>query len=79
MTFGKIAQSGPYVMELQAGKSYAWCACGESSNQPLCDGSHTGTGLVPVVFKSDTTRTASLCGCKQTRKPPFCDGSHNAL
>ncbi|MGK7371680.1 MAG: CDGSH iron-sulfur domain-containing protein, partial [Candidatus Halalkalibacterium sp. M3_1C_030] len=29
-------------MEIEAG-TYAWCACGESDNQPYCDGSHKGT------------------------------------
>ena len=35
----KVAQKGPYVKEEQPGKKF-WCACGESKNQPYCDGSH---------------------------------------
>ncbi len=27
-----IAQRGPYAVEVEAGKSYAWCACGMSAN-----------------------------------------------
>ena len=37
---GKIAQPGNYVVEVEEGKTYYWCQCGESSNQPFCDGSH---------------------------------------
>ncbi len=35
-----IAQRGPFEAEVKAGKSYAWCACGRSRKQPLCDGTH---------------------------------------
>ena len=27
-------------IEVEAGKSYWWCACGRSKTQPICDGSH---------------------------------------
>lgn len=76
MTTPRIAQTGPYLLAATAGKTYAWCACGESSNQPLCDGSHTGGGFTPVIFKASETKTTALCGCKKTRNPPYCDGSH---
>jgi CDGSH-type Zn-finger protein len=74
-----VAQKGPYPVELQAGRSYAWCACGRSAKQPFCDGSHQVTTLTPVVFKAERDGTAYLCGCKQTQGQPFCDGSHNQL
>ena len=32
---GKIAQAGNYVVEVEEGKTYYWCQCGESSNQPF--------------------------------------------
>jgi CDGSH-type Zn-finger protein len=74
-----VAQKGPYPVELRAGRSYAWCACGRSATQPFCDGSHKTTTLTPVVFKAEQDGTAYLCGCKQTHARPFCDGSHNKL
>ena len=40
MSDPKIAQKEPYAVEVKAGKSYFWCACGQSSRQPFCDGSH---------------------------------------
>jgi CDGSH-type Zn-finger protein len=74
-----IAKKGPYVTQIEAGKTYYWCACGRSENQPFCDGSHKGTGLEPVEYQADESKTAYFCGCKQTKNPPFCDGSHNKL
>jgi CDGSH-type Zn-finger protein len=74
-----VAQKGPYPVELQAGRSYAWCACGRSAKQPFCEGSHKVTTLTPVVFKAERDGTAYLFGCKQSHGQPFCDGSHNQL
>lgn len=74
-----VAQKTPYAVELLAGKTYYWCACGRSKNQPFCDGSHKGTGIEPVEFTAEKTATAHLCGCKQTQDAPFCDGSHQSL
>ena len=34
------AQKAPYPVAVEAGKDYWWCACGNSKNQPFCDGSH---------------------------------------
>lgn len=73
------ARKEPYLVQLEAGKNYAWCACGRSKDQPYCDGSHKDTGLSPVFFKPEESREAWLCGCKQTKDQPYCDGSHAAL
>lgn len=67
----------PVVVELEAGK-HAWCACGRSSQHPLCDGSHSGTGLAPKVFELEESKTVALCACKKTNGAPFCDGSHSS-
>ena len=74
-----VAQKGPFAVELRAGKTCAWCACGRSASQPFCDGSHNDTSLVPVVFKAAHAGTAYLCGCKPSQGRPFCDGSHSRL
>ena len=73
------AQLSPYLVEVEAGKTYRWCACGRSQNQPFCDGSHAGTDKLPKLFKAERTEAVNLCGCKQTMDPPFCDGTHNVL
>ncbi len=79
MSDAKIAQKGPYEVEVKAGKTYAWCACGRSGRQPFCDGTHEKTDLKPVVWKADADKTVYLCGCKQTGNRPFCDGTHESL
>nr|KAF6416446.1 MLLT6, PHD finger containing [Molossus molossus] len=51
-----------------------------SSWLPFCDGSHffQHTGLSPLKFKAQETRTVALCTCKATQKPPYCDGTHRS-
>ena len=71
-----IADNKPVKANLQAGEKYFWCACGRSSSQPFCDGSHRGTGLTPLAVSVDEDTEAFLCQCKATRNPPYCDGSH---
>lgn len=75
----KIAQKTPYAVEVEAGETYYWCACGHSKNQPFCDGSHQGTGFEPVAFTAEKSETAYLCGCKRTANKPLCDGTHTSL
>lgn len=74
-----IAQKSPFAVELEAGKTYYWCACGQSKNQPFCDGSHKGTAFTPVAYTPPKTGKYYLCGCKHTQTPPLCDGTHNKL
>ena len=74
-----IAQKAPYATAVEEGKTYYWCACGRSKNQPFCDGSHQGTGIEPVAFTAQKSETVYLCGCKRTANPPFCDGTHQKL
>ncbi|THD81510.1 CDGSH iron-sulfur domain-containing protein [Aliigemmobacter aestuarii] len=75
----QIAQKSPFKVELEAGKTYFWCACGKSAKQPFCDGSHKGTDFVPTKFTAEEAKTAFLCGCKHSAKAPFCDGAHKGL
>jgi len=70
------AGNEPKQVELEQGKTYAWCACGLSKNQPFCDGSHKTTSFTPTVFKAEKSGTHYMCMCKQTKNKPFCDGSH---
>jgi CDGSH-type Zn-finger protein len=79
MEKSKAAGSSPQMVQLESGKTYAWCACGRSSNQPWCDGSHQVTSITPTVIIAKESETRAMCMCKQTKNPPFCDGSHLSL
>jgi len=75
----KIAGTSPIRVELEAGKRYAWCSCGESTNQPFCDGSHKGTSFTPFVFVAEESKPCGMCTCKKTKNDYSCDGSHKSL
>ena len=74
-----VADKEPRAVELQAEKTYYWCACGLSQNQPFCDGSHKVTSIEPKAFKPDTSKKVYMCMCKQSKNSPYCDGSHKQL
>ncbi|MBT8148816.1 MAG: CDGSH iron-sulfur domain-containing protein [Pseudomonadales bacterium] len=71
------AADTPFAVEVEAGKIYYWCACGKSSRQPFCDGSHQGTAFTPLKYQAQQSVKVFFCGCKLTASPPLCDGSHN--
>ncbi len=76
-----MAQKGSYKIDVEAGKSYWWCACGKSGKQPflrrLAQGHH--------VYADEVRCRAGRHGVvlrlrKQSgNAPPRCDGSHNRL
>ena len=74
-----IAQKAPYPVEVEAGKTYFWCACGRSQNQPFCDGAHKGTSLAPIKHTAEKDGKVFFCGCKASENSPLCDGSHSKL
>ncbi|MBY8974935.1 CDGSH iron-sulfur domain-containing protein [Rhodobacteraceae bacterium NNCM2] len=74
-----IAQKAPYPVEVTAGKTYFWCACGRSSKQPFCDGSHKGTSFEPVKYTAEKDGKVFFCGCKHSASKPLCDGTHKKL
>lgn len=74
-----IAQKAPIPVALEAGKTYYWCSCGKSTNQPFCNGAHAGSGMTPMAFTANEAKTAYLCACKHSKNSPFCDGTHKGL
>jgi CDGSH iron-sulfur domain-containing protein 3 len=72
-----MSDNKPFAVEVEAGKTYYWCSCGKTANQPLCDGAHKDTGKTPLPFKAEASETRYFCGCKQSKNPPFCDGTHS--
>lgn len=79
MSEPQVAQRAPFRVEVTEGKTYWWCACGRSANQPFCDGSHAKTEFTPVKYVADKDGTVFFCGCKHTGNAPMCDGTHQRL
>jgi len=80
ITYKLIPQSpklGPFEIDnAKVTKSYYWCSCGLSSEQPFCNGMHFGTKFKPLKFRlAEEQKRFFLCGCKLTTMAPFCDGS----
>lgn len=73
-----IADRKPVVLSLEPG-NYYWCSCGQSQNQPFCDGCHKGTAFTPLAFEVTEQKQVALCNCKHTSNPPYCDGAHTKL
>ncbi len=74
-----IAKKGSYAVEVTEGKNYFWCACGKSSKQPFCDGSHSGSDFSPIKYTAEKDGKVFFCGCKHSAKAPLCDGTHYKL
>ena len=75
----EIGGRAPITVDVEAGKSYWWCACGLSKKQPFCDGSHKVTSFTPIEFKAAASEKVWFCACKRSAKKPMCDGSHKSL
>ena len=69
----------PITVELKKDRLYYWCQCGESKNQPFCDGSHEAYFCEPLLVTVSEDTTKRMCVCKQSGNKPYCDGTHKTL
>ena len=81
MSEAKIHTRAPVKVTLEKGKTYAFCTCGYSTNQPFCDGAHreNAPDFKSFKFEADKDGDVWLCQCKKTKNQPFCDGAHKEL
>lgn len=76
MTAPVRASNTPFAVDVEAGKDYYWCACGQSKTQPFCDGSHKGGSFTPVKYSATESKQVYFCGCKASANGALCDGTH---
>ena len=74
-----VAALSPKGVDVEEGKTYLWCRCGRSKDQPFCDGSHEETDITPLEWTAEKDEKVFFCRCKATGDAPFCDGSHSKL
>ncbi len=89
MKMPHTVQCEPMAMQVEAGRTYAWCTCGLSDKQPLCDSAHrqtwyeeNGEEVKPwrsLKFTAEKDEEVWLCMCKHTGTPPFCDSTHRRI
>jgi len=68
MTDVVIAQKAPYAIDVEAGKSYFWCACGRSANQPFCDGAHKALTFCPSSILQRLIRPCTSVVVRRLKK-----------
>lgn len=71
-----VADNKPAKVTLTKGEEYSFCTCGQSKNQPFCDGSHAGSDFAPQAMVAEEDGEAYLCACKHSANQPYCDGTH---
>jgi CDGSH-type Zn-finger protein len=74
-----IAGRAPIAVDVEAGKTYFWCSCGRSVNQPFCSGAHRGSEFEPIAYLAERTGKVYFCSCKRSGNKPLCDGTHKTL
>ena len=67
----------PKGIDLEAGKTYLYCACGRAEEGVFCDGRHKATECKPLKFTVEKSKAYLLCRCKTSKNLPFCDGTHS--
>lgn len=69
-------QNEPIIVDVEEGKTYAFCTCGKSTNFPFCTGDHKDSGMVPLVQTMTQNTKVAICACGRSGNGIFCDGSH---
>jgi CDGSH-type Zn-finger protein len=69
MSEPEIGGRAPIPVEVEAGKTYWWCACGRSKAQPFCDGSHKVTSFTPIEYKAEASANIRCSSAPANARP----------
>ena len=71
-------ENSPILIDETPGVKH-YCTCGESTNKPYCDGSHSAKApeKSPKEFMVEEGRRFAICDCGKTGKSPMCDGTYS--
>ena len=61
----------PIPHDVEKDKSYFWCSCGKSKNQPFCDGSHAGSEFTPLEYVAEESRDEIFLHMQKNTKQTF--------
>ena len=64
----RSAGTAPIPVDVKAGETYWWCSCGQSKNQPFCDGSHQGSAFMPMEWTADADKRGVLLHLQADRQ-----------
>ena len=78
-TTPEIGGRKPLPVNVEAGKSYWWCACGRSRSSRSATARTRARRSRRSSSRPDKSEEAWFCACKRTGKTPMCDGSHKRL
>ena len=75
MTMPEVGGRRPIPINVEAGKSYWWCACGRSKRKPFAT-ARTRAPLYPGRVQGGEGRGGVVLRLQAGGKKPMCDGSH---
>ena len=56
MTSPVVAQKKPYIVEVEAGKTYYWCSCGLKAGEAPGGRTNHTTGIEPIICAAFAAR-----------------------
>lgn len=45
------------ILKVRKGQTYCICTCGRTTQPPLCNGAHKGSGIKPLIYKAEKDET----------------------
>ena len=80
MSEPEIGGRAPIPVEVTAGETYWWCACGRSQKPAVLRRLARHHGFrADRIHGREEPASVFFCTCKRSAKKPLCDGTHKTL